>query len=179
MANDRSTSVLASIGLAVGGAFGMAGTFAPSASLRGLAWGIDGVALVMAGALLTLAFYRKGQDLVASGFLVFAIGESVILSSAAMDLAASTPSFGAGTSLWALALVLIGVPTVFPPLVRILGFVAALLFTIVAAQIFAGAQITPLTSPLPFFAYPVFVVTMIGWIWSLLKTGDSSKSRRR
>src|SRR6266481_2196285 len=79
----------------------MAGTFAPSASLRGLAWGIDGVGLVMAGAVLTLAFYRKGQDLVASGFLVFAVGEGLILSGAAMDLAASVPSFGAGTSLCA------------------------------------------------------------------------------
>ena len=84
----------------------MAGTFAPSAFLRGLAWGIDGVGLVMAGALLTLTFYRSGQDLIASGFLVFAVGEGLILSGAAMDLAASVPSFGAGTSLWALALVL-------------------------------------------------------------------------
>jgi hypothetical protein len=40
--------VLAATGLAVGAVFGMAGTFAPSASLRGLAWGIDGVGLVMA-----------------------------------------------------------------------------------------------------------------------------------
>ena len=64
----------------------MAGTFAPSASLRGLAWGIDGLSLVTAGALLTLVFYRKGDDLVASGFLVFTVGESMILSGAAMDL---------------------------------------------------------------------------------------------
>jgi hypothetical protein len=67
--SDRGVRVLAAAGLAAGGVFGMAGTFAPSAALRGLAWGVDGVALVMAGALLTLAFYRKGQDLVASGFL--------------------------------------------------------------------------------------------------------------
>ena len=65
--NDRQLRVLASIGLAVGGFLGMAGTFARSASLRGLAWGIDGVALVMASALLTLRFYRSGQDLVADG----------------------------------------------------------------------------------------------------------------
>jgi hypothetical protein len=32
----------------------MAGTFASSAALRGLCWGIDGVALVMASALLTV-----------------------------------------------------------------------------------------------------------------------------
>jgi hypothetical protein len=45
--SDRGLRVLASAGLAVGGVFGMAGTFAPSAALRGIAWGIDGVALVL------------------------------------------------------------------------------------------------------------------------------------
>ena len=88
---DLRLSVLASIGLAVGGILGMAGTFAPSVALRSLAWGIDGVALVMAGAILTVVFYRAGQDFVASGFLILAIGEGIILSGAAMDLDASVP----------------------------------------------------------------------------------------
>ena len=73
--DDRKLKVVASVGLAMGGALGMAGTFAPSASLRGLAWGIDGTALVTAGAILALVFNRMGQDLVAAGCLVFAIGE--------------------------------------------------------------------------------------------------------
>jgi hypothetical protein len=169
---DKNERALASIGLAVGGVFGMAGTFAPSASLRGLAWGIDGVALVMAGALLTIGFVRTGKDVVASGFLVFTMGEALILSSAAMDLVASVPSFGAGVSLWATALVLISTPRVFPPPVRVVGFLAAVLFGVTALQIFAGVQITPTTAPLPFFAYPVLVATFVGWIWTLLKTED-------
>jgi hypothetical protein len=147
----------------------LAGTFAPSASLRGLAWGIDGVGLAMACALLTLTFFRLGEDVVAAGFLVFTVGEGLILSGAAMDLAASVPSFGAGISLWALALVLIDTPRVFPLPVRLLGIIAALLFAAIALQIFAGIQITPLTSPLPFLAYPVLVATLVGWIWALLK----------
>jgi len=167
--NERGLRVLASVGLAVGGVFGMAGTFAPSASFRGLAWGVDGVGLVMACAILTLAFYRKGQDLVASGFLVFAVGEGLILSGAAMDLAASVPSFGAGTSLWALALVLISIPRVFPLPVRLLGFFAAVLFGVTAGQIFAGMQVMPTTAPFPFYAYPVLVATLFGWIWTLVK----------
>jgi hypothetical protein len=169
--NDKPLRVLASIGLAVGGALGMAGTFAPSSSLRGLAWGIDGVALVMASALLAVLFFRRGQDIVAAGFLVFAVGEGVILSGAAMDLAASVPSFGAGTGLWAMALALISGPKVFPCLVRFLGFAAAILFAVVSVQIFAGSQmITPLSRPLPFLAYPVFVATFVGWIWTLLQS---------
>ena len=175
--SDWGLRVLAATGLAVGAVFGMVGTFAPSASLRGLAWGIDGVGLVMAAALLTLVFYREGQDLVASGFLVFALGEGIILSSAAMDLAASVPSFGAGTSLWALALLLISIPRVFPIAVRLLGLFAAVLFGVTALLIFAGVHVTPLTTPLPFYAYPVLVATLIGWIWALVKAGDSSIRR--
>ena len=57
--NDKHLRILASIGLAVGGMLGLAGTFAPSASLRGLAWGIDGIALVMASALLTVTYLPK------------------------------------------------------------------------------------------------------------------------
>jgi hypothetical protein len=137
--DDRSVRVVASAGLAVGAVFGMASTLAPSLSLRGLAWGIDGVALVMASALLTIWFYRKGQDLAATGFLVFIVGEGIILSSVAMDLPASTPSFGARVSLWALALALISASAVFPWLVRALGFLAAVLFAMTALQIFGGA----------------------------------------
>jgi hypothetical protein len=44
---DRVTKILSSAGLAVGAIFGLAGSFAPSPSLRGLAWGIDGLGLVM------------------------------------------------------------------------------------------------------------------------------------
>src|SRR3954447_3506294 len=172
--SDRGIRMLASVGLALGAIFGMAGTFAPSASLRGLAWGIDGVGLVMACALLTVAFFRKGHDVVAAGFLVFTVGEGLILSGAAMDLAASAPAFGAGISLWALALALVGVPRAFPLAVRLLGFLAALLFAVTAVQIFAGVQVTPLTSPLPFVGYPVLVATLVGWIWTLLRADIAS-----
>jgi hypothetical protein len=131
----------------------------------------------MAGALLTLTFYRSGQDLIASGFLVFAVGEGLILSGAAMDLAASVPSFGAGTSLWALALVLISIPSVFPLPVRLLGFFAVALFGVTALRIFAGTQIMPTTAPLPFDAYPVLVATLAGWTWTLV-TATLCRARR-
>ena len=169
--NDKSLRVLASIGLAVGGALGMAGTFAPSASLRGLAWGIDGIALVMACPLLTLRFFRMGQDIVAGGFLVFAIGESLLVSGAGMDLAQSAPSFGGGVGLWAAGLALISVPRVFPMVVRLLGLLAALLFAATACRVFAGAQIMALSQPLPFFAYPVLVATFVGWIVTIMRGG--------
>lgn len=165
---DRSLRLLASLGLALGGLLGLAGTFAPSDSLRGLAWGIDGMALVMASALLTVGFFRAGRDLVAAGFLVFAVGQGLVVSGAAMDLTRSTPSFGSGAGLWALALVLISGPAVLPRIARLFGLATAALFTVTALRIFAGTPLDPMSSPLPFFAYPVFVATLATWIWTLL-----------
>jgi len=173
--NPKHLLTIAGAGLVIGALLGMAGTFAPSASLRGLAWGIDGAALILASALLTVHHFRIGNDMVAAGFLVFAVGESLILSVASTDPVASVPTFGAGTSLWAVALALTSAPPVFPPLVRALGGFAALLFAAVSLQIFAGLQLTPLTSPLPFFAYPFLAATLFGWAWSHWRLANRSE----
>lgn len=159
--------LLASICLVIGGALGMAGTFSPSESLRGLAWGLDGVSLVIAGSVLTLLFFRLGLDLIAAGFLIFTVGQGLILSTAPMSLTAGVPAFGSGVALWTVGLVLVSLPKVFPLAVRLLGLVAAILFAIVAFRIFLGARVLATTSPLPFFAYPFLVATMVGWIWGL------------
>lgn len=157
--------------LVVGAAFGMAGTFAPSASLRGLAWGLDGTALVVAGALLTVHYVRRGQDLAAAGFLVFVVGETLILACAAMELSASRPWFAAGTSLWAAALALVSASRVMPAIVNSVALVGAVLFAVVAAQLFWGRALTPLTSPLPFYAYPFLAATLIGWAVAHFREG--------
>jgi hypothetical protein len=60
--SDMRLRVIASTALVVGAILGMAGTFVSSASLRGLAWGVDGVALVVASALLTIHHFRYGHD---------------------------------------------------------------------------------------------------------------------
>jgi hypothetical protein len=118
----------------------------------------------MASALLSVAFFRRGQDRVAAGFLVFLVGESIIVSGAAMDLADSIPSFGAGAGMWALALALISAPAVFPAAVRFLGLLTSALFAWTAVRIFTGEEILPTSSPVPFYMYPLFVATVVGWI---------------
>jgi len=167
--NERSIRIIAAIGLMLGGIFGMVGSFVPSASLRGLAWGIDGVGIIVSSALLTITYFRKGLAMTAAGFLIFAIGESLILSSPAIDLNADVSSFGAGTSLWAAALFVISFQKTYPLFIRFTGLLSAVLFSIVAVQIFTDSHLNALTKPLPFYAYPIFVITIFGWVWSLLR----------
>jgi hypothetical protein len=160
-------NMVAVAGLAVGGVFGMIGTFVAQRNLQAAAWGLDGVALVVATALLAMKFFRKGNDLAAAGFIVFAIGEGIILVGTAMPLAESGPSFAAGTALWSAALVLTSVPREFASWTRLVGIIGAILFAITSARIFWGEQVLPVSSPLPFFAYPFLVLTFVGWIWAL------------
>jgi hypothetical protein len=164
MSTERPSTV-APVCLVIGAFLGLTGSFVPSASLRGLAWGLDGTALIVAAALLAVHCLRQNYQSIAAGFLIFIAGQTLVLSGSAMTLEASSPLFAAGAALWAASLILISVPKVMPLPVRALGSVAALLFAVTALQVFAGRNLTPLSQPLPFFAYPVFVFTLFGWAW--------------
>jgi hypothetical protein len=163
--DDQSSRQIAPICLVTGAILGMAGTFVPSASLRSLLWGMDGTALIVATALLTMHHFRRGNDVAAAGFLVFVVGETLIVAGSAMDLAASTPLFGAGSALWAASLALVSAPRVMPQWLRVVAGIGAVLFAVVAAQIFLWRPLTPLSQPLPFFAYPFLAFTLFGWAW--------------
>jgi hypothetical protein len=166
--SSRTLDVVAAIGLGVGAVFGLAGTLVSQAPVRQTLWAIDGVALIVATTRLAVRFLRRGNDCVAAGFFVLAIGESLLVSGTAAGLAASVPSFGGGVALWAAALLLISIPTVFATWVRLVGLLAAGFFIVVAARIFWGEQLLPTSTPLPFFAYPFLVLTFVGWIVALV-----------
>jgi hypothetical protein len=54
-------NLLAAFGLALGAVFGMAGTFAAQPNLQALLWAIDSAGLVMAAALLALKYFRAAR----------------------------------------------------------------------------------------------------------------------
>ena len=170
---QRRLNHLAVFGLALGAVFGLAGTVVEQPALRSVFWGIDGAGLTMAACLLALKYFRRGNDLVASGFLVFAVGEGIVMSGAGAALGQRLPSFAAGTGLWATALLLVSIPREFAIFVRVIGIASAVLFATTALLILSGAPLSPISSPLPFFAYPFLVLTFIGWSWTLLSRSRS------
>lgn len=173
--SGRALDRTAVAGLLAGAAFGLAGTLVKSPHAQASLWAIDSVGLVTATSLLALKYFRAGAEMVAGGFLVFAIGEGVMLSGTAAGLSGSVPAFAAGTALWAAALALISVPRLLPPWLRFLGAVTACLFGITAARIYAGEPLLPTSSPLPFFGYPFLVGTLLGWAWMLTREPTSSR----
>ena len=166
---------IAAAGLVVGAALGLAGTLVESPTLQAFLWAIDSVGLVIGTALLALKYFRAGADIVAGGYLVFAIGEGVLLSGTAAGPSGSVPAFAAGTALWAAGLALVSAPKLLPAWLRVLGGVAACLFAVTSACIYAGEALLPTSSPLPFFAYPFLVATLLGWAWTLIRAPTSLK----
>ncbi|WP_181166319.1 MULTISPECIES: hypothetical protein [unclassified Mesorhizobium] len=162
-----SSDTTAARGRAIGGIFGLASTFVASAPLRQSLWAIDGVALVVATALLTIKYQRLGNDCLAAGFLTFLAGESLLLSGNAAGLEASVPSYVGGISLWAAGLV--SVPNTFALWVRLTAFLAAALFLASVGMVLWGTPLLPTSAPLPAAGYPFLVLTFVGWIWTLLR----------
>jgi hypothetical protein len=172
--NSRQLGRCAAASIVVGGVLGLVGSFAP-ATVRGVAWGLDGTALVLGVALLAVHHIRHGHEQLAAGFLTFVAGQILVVSGSAMELAASSPSFGAGVGLWAAGLALVSASSAIPAFVRITGAVASILFAVVALQIYGGMAVTSLSKPLPFGAYPFLVLTLFGWAWVHYRaTSDSA-----
>jgi hypothetical protein len=177
--SDERLRVIAAAGLVTGALLGMAGLFAPSAGLRGLAWGVDGIALIVGSALLVVHHIREGNVQLAAGFLVFLAGETLIVSGSAMDLAASAPLFAAGAGLWSAALVLTSAAPAVPAFIRTTGMIASVLFAVTAVRMFGGEALTALSQPLPFFAYPFLAITLFGWAYVHVRSAPTRDAAGR
>lgn len=165
----RPLHAVAIVGLLLGGILGMAGTFVGDPRLRIVFWGIDGLGLIVATAILSLKHFRSGDDSVAAGFLVYCIGESVMLAGTAQPLEAMVPSFAAGVALWAAALLLTGIPRKFALWARAASVIGAIAFAATFAEILCGVRIVPTSSPLPGLGFPFLVIAFCGWIWALVR----------
>jgi hypothetical protein len=157
------------MGLAAGGVLGMAGSMVAASNVRAVCWAIDAVGVIVAAAILALSYLRAGKMEVAAGFLVYAIGEGIMLTGTPMSLEASVPAFAAGTALWSAGLAMVSVSREFALFTRLTGAIAAVLFGVVSLRIFGGNPLTPIAAPLPMYAYPVLVLTFIGWIFAIVR----------
>lgn len=171
--NSNRLTIFTAACLAVGGILGMVGSFS-SPAIRGIVWGLDGTSLIIGTALLAVYEIKQGHELRAAGFLVFVTGQTLVVSGSAMELTASSPLFGAGVGLWAAALAIVSSSSPMPIFIRITGFIASILFALTALEIYGGLALTPLSKPLPFFAYPFLVLTLFGWAWMHYRSNEKN-----
>ena len=85
--NEKLIVTTAAAGLIIGCISGVTGSSVPSATNRSIAWALDSAAIILASSLLTLYYFKSGEEMTAAGFLIFAIAETVIFSSSALGWA--------------------------------------------------------------------------------------------
>jgi hypothetical protein len=96
------------------------------------------------------------------------------------SVVANTPTFpgaytfAAGVALYAVALPLTSVPSAFPLWTRIVGALAAIPFAAHALLWLLGRSPAP-SGPLASIGYVLLVVTIIGWIITVLRITTSSQ----
>lgn len=147
---------------------GTAGNVLPEGMPLKVAWAASGLGLMVAYVLLAARSARRSRDDVAAGFLLMALGESVLFAGLGAGIEGSQTSFAGGASIYLAGLLLISLPREFAIWARGAGVVAALLFAVAALQIYAGQSVPPNTSPLVGTAYGLLTIAAIGWILAVL-----------
>lgn len=173
---DRTKQIIAVTGLAIGVIFGLSGSIFGGPQGKIILYGISSLGLVAAGALLTLHYFRKNDDLVATGFLVFTIGEAIMMGGAPAGDVGGQPSFGAGMAMYVPALLMISASNRFALWNRLSGIAAAIPFLIASTIIFNGGEVFS-SSGLAGAGYGLLSLTIIGWITTIWGTNKvESKS---
>jgi len=166
--NKSNLKLIGVVGLALGAIFGASGSMIGGPVAQILLYQISSLGLTVGCLTLGILFLRKNEDILCIGFLTLAIAEAVMSGGTANGQIGGQASFGAGMALYAPALWLISSVSKWPLAPRITGLAASIPFIIAATKIFMGEQVLS-TSVLPSIAYPLLVLTIIGWIWSLIK----------
>jgi hypothetical protein len=162
-------------GLLVGVVLGMAGNIPTEGWLQNLLFAVSSIGLTVAGVLLVLREARRGADLVAAGFAIFAVAEILIWVGGGTTGPASEAPFAAATLFYVPALLLISAPPRFSLWARAAGALAALPFSIHAVVFLLGGNPAEV---LQIAGYLLLSVTVIGWAVDVVRSARSAHGSR-
>jgi hypothetical protein len=174
--SSMSHRILIVVGLAVWVVLGLGANFLPAGPSQNIPYVISSLGIIMGGPLLAAWFGRRGHTIVAVGFALLALAES--MSFPGLFLLVSAPTFpadytfAAGVTLYAVALPLASIPPAFPLWTRIAGTLAAIPFAAHGLLWLLGRSPAP-SEPLASIGYAVLAVAVIGWIITILRAAPS------
>lgn len=176
--SSLSHRILIVVGFAIGAVLGFGGNFLPAGPPQNIVYAISSLGIIMGSALFAAWFARRGHSIVAVGFALLALAESISLSG--LFLLASAPTFpgaytfAAGVALYAVALPLASVPPAFPIWTRIAGALAAIPFAAHGLLWLLGRSPAP-SGPLASIGYVLLIVAIVGWMITVLRAAPLSQ----
>ena len=162
-------------GLLVGVVLGMAGNVPQEGWLQTLLYAVSSVGLTAATALLILREARRGNDLVAAGFAIFTIAETIVWVGGGPTGPGGEAPFAAATLFYVPALLLISAPPRFALWARAAGALAALPFGIHALVFLLGGNPAEV---LQIAGYLLLSVAVIGWAVDVVRSARSTHASR-
>lgn len=160
-------------GLAVGVVLGFGGNFFDQGSTQNVFYGLSALGLILASVLLAVEHASIGHPLVAAGFAMLALGETRVLNPT--DVPGGEASFAAGVLIYAPGLLLMASSAWAPRWVRLVGAIAAVPFA-GHSLLYLGGGTVDSTGPLAGIGYALFTVTVVGWILTVLRSGNAASS---
>jgi hypothetical protein len=157
---------------------GFGGNFLPAGTPQNIAYVLSSLGIIMGSALFAAWFAQRGYPIVVVGFALLALAEGINFSG--LFLLAGAPTFpaaytfAAGVALYVVALPLVSVPPAFPLWTRIVGMLAAIPFAVYALLWLLGRSPAP-SGPFATIGYVLLIVTMVGWIITVLRAAPSSQ----
>ena len=176
--SSMSHRILIVVGLAVWVVLGLGANFLPAGPSQNIPYMIGSLGIIMEGPLLAAWFGRRGHTIVAIGFALLALAES--MSFPGLFLLASAPTFpgaytfAAGVTLYAVALPLASFPPAFPLWTRIAGTLAAIPFATHGLLWLLGRSPAP-SGPFASIGYAVLAIAVVGWMITVLRARPSSQ----
>lgn len=162
-------------GLLVGVVLGMAGNIPQEGWLQTVLFAVSSIGLTVAGVLLVLREARRGADLVAAGFAIFAIAEVILWTGGGSTGPGGEAPFAAAVLFYAPALLLISAPPRFAFWARAAGALAAVPFGVHAVVFLLGG--TP-TEILQITGYLLLSVAVIGWAVDVVRSTRAAHGSR-
>jgi hypothetical protein len=177
--DSMPSRLLIVVGLAIGAVLGFGGNFLPAGPVQNIVYALSSLGIIMGSALYAAWFARLGKSMVAVGFALLALAESMSLSglfllASAPTFSGASASFAAGVALYAVALPLASVLPAFPLWTRIVGTLAAIPFAAHALLWLLDRSPAP-SGPLASIGYVLLTVTIVGWIITVLRAAPLSQ----
>jgi len=162
---------IAAAGLAVGIGLGIGGSMVDRQPTYTIAEHLSSVGLITATTLLAIRFGRAASWMVAAGFALLALAETIILS--APVSAAGEATFASGVALYVPGLLLASLPREVPVWSRVAGALAAIPFAVHAGLSWLGQNPNP-GGPAATAGYILLSVAAIGWIVHVLRNASAA-----
>ena len=155
-------------GLAVGAVLGQVGGALGIGTAQTVLFAVSSVGLAVGAIMLAFRHLRRGETVVAAGFAILAVAETMIWTGGG-PAQGGEAAFAGATLFYVPALLMVSLPPAFPAWVRVVGAAGAIPFGIHVALFLLGAEPTSQDAQ-AIAGYIMLTLAVVGWIVSVVRS---------